>query len=241
MPTAHNTRNNQLWVIMPVYNEQESVEHVIHEWLPVLRNSTGGNFTFCVLNDGSKDNTLKILRQMEKNEPELKVIDKKNSGHGQTCIEGYREALANNAEWIFQIDSDGQCDPRFFGEFWVRRNNHPLIYGQRKSRDDGYLRTIMSKIVSLVVWISSGAFVKDANVPYRLMRRETLEAIVNHVPRDFKLANILLSALHQRKFGIHWVPIHFRNRFGGQPSVKTLNFAKQGLILYKQLQSCKWV
>lgn len=229
----------KLWVIMPVFNEEESIQHVIQEWFPVLRNCTKENFIFCVLNDGSTDNTLEILRRLEVIHPELYVVDKKNSGHGQTCVEGYFIALNQGAEWIFQIDSDGQCDPVYFKSFWNFKDQYPIIYGQRISREDGLQRLLISKIVSFVVWLSTGFFVRDANVPYRLMHRDTLHSILHRIPKDFKLANILLSAMHQKKHKIFWIPIHFRNRLGGNPSVKIISFAKHGLLLYRQLQNCK--
>ena len=107
---------NNLWVIMPVYNEEEAIGSVIDEWEKSLSENIAG-YTFCILNDGSKDGTLGILRQYETKYPQIKIIDKPNSGHGQTCIYGYKLALNNGAEWIFQIDSDGQCAPEYFPEF----------------------------------------------------------------------------------------------------------------------------
>lgn len=229
----------KLWVIMPVYNEEEAIEPVIQEWLPIFRKCAEGNFTFCILNDGSTDHTLEILRQLEVIHPELYIVDKKNTGHGQTCVEGYLTALKQGAEWIFQIDSDGQCDPAYFENFWKAKDQYLIIYGRRISRDDGFQRILISRIVSLVVWLSTRVFVFDPNVPYRLMHRSMLEPALDQIPSDFKLTNILLSALHQKKHEIFWIPIHFRNRLGGNPSVRAISFAKHGILLYRQLQNCK--
>lgn len=104
---------DNLWVVMPVYNEQDCIEQVVHEWLPIFNKHTT-QFTFCILNDGSKDNTQQLLNQLAQQHTELKIIEKDNSGHGQTCVLGYKTAIENSAEWIFQIDSDEQCDPVFF-------------------------------------------------------------------------------------------------------------------------------
>jgi hypothetical protein len=67
------------------------------------------------------------------------------------------------------------------------------------------------------------------------MHRSSLEKIVELVPKDFYLANILVAVLQQKYYGISWVPIHFRNRIG-TASVKTYFFVKQGIHLYKQLR-----
>ena len=110
-----------------------------------------------------------------------------------------------------------------------------VVYGFRKTRDDGTKRYLISRVVSLFAYLATGVWVKDANVPYRLMHRSTLENYVNKIPDDFHLANILLSVIQQKFFGIKWVTIHFLNRAGGTPSVKAYSFAKHGIKLFRQL------
>jgi glycosyltransferase involved in cell wall biosynthesis len=226
----------KLWVVMPAYNEEESVRHVAEEWLETLKQNYP-DFIFLALNDGSRDSTLAILDSIAGREKNFRVIDKLNSGHGQTCLQGYRIALKEAAEWILQIDSDGQCDPVYFKRFLDRGSREKTIYGWRKSRDEGCRRLWISRFVTLFAFGATGVWVKDANVPYRLMHRSTLERIVGFVPRDFHLANILVAVLQEKYFGISWVPIHFRNRIGGTASVKTYSFVKHGLKLFRQLRT----
>jgi glycosyltransferase involved in cell wall biosynthesis len=226
----------KLWIIMPVYNEAASVRDVVGEWMPMLRERIGSDFVFCALNDGSSDATSSILHSLEKEFPELKVVDKANSGHGQTCIEGYRLALKGGAEWIFQMDSDGQCSPSYFPFLWEARTSHPLVYGQRVHREDGYSRVVVSRITAWVTRWATGVWVKDPNVPYRLMRRDMLEAIVAKIPRTFHLANILVSVLHEKMLGIDWIPIHFRARTGGEAARGLRFFFRRGRQLHRQLR-----
>jgi dolichol-phosphate mannosyltransferase len=225
----------KLWVIMPAYNEEGSVRHVAEEWLQTLKQNYP-DFIFLALNDGSKDSTLAIVNSIAGKEKQFRVIDKPNSGHGQTCLQGYRIALKEAAEWILQIDSDGQCDPVYFERLLDKTSGEKIIYGWRKSRDDGWRRLWISRFVTLFVFAATGVWVKDGNVPYRLMHRTTLENIVGLVPMDFHLANILVAVLQEKYFGISWVPIHFRNRMGGTASVRTHSFVKHGVQLFRQLR-----
>lgn len=226
---------NNLWVVMPVYNEQECIAQVIQEWMPVFRQHAK-EFTWCILNDGSKDNTAQILKDLAAEYTELKIIEKPNSGHGQTCVQGYKTAIENGAEWIFQIDSDGQCDPKYFEVFVAQVNQYKVQYGFRSTRQDGFKRWLVSRVVTWFVWAATGQWVRDANVPYRLMHSSTLSSVVNKIPADFYLANILVAVLQQKTTRIHWVNINFRERAGGEPSVKTFTFAKHGIKLYRQLR-----
>ncbi len=226
---------DNLWVVLPVYNEEDCIEQVVTEWLPVLRKSSS-SFTLCILNDGSKDNTSRIIDRLASLHNELKIVHKTNSGHGQTCVLGYKMGIENKAEWIFQMDSDGQCDPKYFEHFITKSKEHKVIYGFRKTREDGFKRWLVSRIVTWFVWVATGAWVRDANVPYRLMHKDTISTIIADIPKDFYLANILVAVLQQKKFKIQWVNIHFRERAGGEPSVKTFTFAKHGFKLFKQLR-----
>lgn len=232
----NNFTKGAVWIIMPVYNEEEAVPGVIKEWSEALA-TMGIDYTFLMLNDGSKDATLQKLQESQARYPNIQVMDKANSGHGQSCITGYEIALQNGAEWIFQIDSDGQCDPRFFKDVWAQSVQHKAIFGFRRTRDDGFQRFLISRIVSLFTYVATGVWVKDANVPYRLVHRDIMQQVLPHIPRDFHLANIFVSVLVQKNTPIKWVDIHFRDRAGGSPSVKTFSFAKHGMKLYKQLKA----
>jgi dolichol-phosphate mannosyltransferase len=227
---------SNLWVIIPVYNEEESIKHVIKEWNEEL-NKHNINYTLCLINDGSKDNTLEILKELQNQYKHIHIIDKLNSGHGQTCIFGYKYAIERNADWIFQIDSDGQCDISYFKTFIDKaQNNKTNLFGNRKSRDDGYKRVIISNFVQIFTFISTGYWIKDGNVPYRLMSSSELTKILNKIPDDFHLANILVTVLLKKESEIVWIPIHFKKRFAGNPSVKSFSFVKHGVKLFKQLK-----
>ena len=94
-----------------------SVRTVLAEWLEALEREKI-DYRLLAINDGSRDETLPFLEQAARENPErLLVLDKANSGHGRSCRAGYEQALAAEASWIFQIDSDGQCDPGLFRRF----------------------------------------------------------------------------------------------------------------------------
>lgn len=220
---------------MPVYNEEEAIGKVIDEWLHELKES-GVNFTLCILNDGSKDSTLKIIQDYAAKYSQIKVVDKPNTGHGQTCVYGYKLALDNSADWILQIDSDGQCDPVFLRHFLAASNKYKAIYGFRKNREDGFSRYMISRVVSLFTFAATGIWIKDANVPYRLINVDIMQKALPFIHKDFYLANIYLSVLVRKQIKIQWVNITFRQRSGGVPSIKLFSFARHGLTLFKQLK-----
>ena len=228
----------ELLIVMPVYNEQASVRKVVLEWFHELQNWTE-NFTILAINDGSQDASHLILRRLaEQLGSRLQILDQTNKGHGQSCLSGYREACRRQIPYVFQIDSDGQCDPQYFFRFWRDRESYDVIYGQRVRREDGWRRVLASYALrSTLLWIAQANCI-DANVPYRLMRTARLLPILDKIPGDFHLANVALAVLLKRDAS--WrqasVPIRFRERYGGEPSVRLGKFGEKARELHMQLR-----
>lgn len=234
---SRSQHGRDLIVVIPIYNEEESIAYVIEEWTAVL-NALDIDYRFLIVNDGSTDGTAAELNRLAQQFPTIEVIDKTNSGHGQSCIVGYRAATAQQARWVLQIDSDGQCDPRYFRACWQWRQTFPAVFGQRTSRDDGVHRAFISTFNRLAVWLATGVHVPDANVPYRLMRRDVLATAVAQFPTNFYLANIPIAVILQKGLGskMKHVPIGFRQRSGGEASVKWGKFALLGWQLFHTLR-----
>src|ERR1700675_3623300 len=166
MRVSPQSSSPELAVVMPVYNEAANIASVVPEWFAALE-TVAPDFLLFAVNDGSTDDTGLILEQLARQLGDrLRVINKKNSGPGSSCREGYKLALAENAAWIFQIDSDGQCDPKFFRELYNNRVGRDWVFGYRQTRDDGFGRVVVSYCCQLLLFLLTGTHVKDPNVPY---------------------------------------------------------------------------
>ncbi|MBA3027376.1 MAG: glycosyltransferase [Desulfobacterium sp.] len=227
----------ELWVIAPVFNEEKSLESFVREWIPVIRTITGCPFTFCLLNDGSTDGSLHILKALANEFQEIRIMDSSNKGHGPTCLSGYKKAMEANAEWIFQIDSDGQCDPAHFEAFWKARKNGLVHYGCRYRREDGWHRRWISKALSILLFLLSFRWVRDANVPYRLMHRDALCPALKRIPAGFRAVHVLLSRIHDENPGINCQNIRFRKRTGRQLPTRPLFFLREAAIFVRDYVS----
>ncbi|MEI6070649.1 MAG: glycosyltransferase family 2 protein [Verrucomicrobiae bacterium] len=233
--------NPELLVVMPVCNEQASVRKVVIEWFQEIENWTE-DFVFLAINDGSEDETEKVLLRLREQFGErLELISRENRGHGQTCLEGYGEAVKRGIPWILQIDSDGQCDPQYFFQFWRKRDSYDVIYGIRIQRDDGWRRVLASWVLRFTLLFFARVWCEDANVPYRLMRSRSVGAKTNKIPRGFFLSNIGLAVLLKRDKSIRHgtVPIRFRERYGGEPSVRLAKFGSKATELIANLKCLK--
>ena len=233
----------ELMVVMPVYNEEASVKKVVTEWLSEIENWTE-KFTFLVVNDGSIDKTPAILARLQNQiGPRLEVVTQVNQGHGQSCLHGYRMAIERGAQYVFQIDSDGQCDPQYFFRFWRLREKCDVVYGKRVRRDDGWRRVVASLVLKATLRVFAGVSCVDANVPFRLMRTEVLKGVLERIPRGFFLANVALAILLKQDLAVRHlsVPIRFRERYGGEPSVALGKFGQKAFELITQIRDLKGI
>lgn len=219
---------DNLYIVMPAYNEQDNITEVVNEWYDVVK-KIGKDSRLVVVNDGSKDNTLEILKGLQEARPQLVVLDKKNSGHGSTVVYGYNYAISKNPTYIFQTDSDGQTLASEFWQFWNRRNEYDAQFGFRKKREDGLSRWIVTKTLRFIVWAIFKTWVTDANTPYRLMKTSVLKQALKYVPNDYNLPNVIISTYIVKKgFSYRFERVTFRPRQGGVNSINIKSISKIG-------------
>lgn len=219
---------DNLYIVMPAYNEQDNITEVVDEWYKVVE-KIGKDSRLVVVNDGSKDDTLKILEDAQKNRPQLVVLDKKNGGHGSTVLYGYSYAIAQDPAYIFQTDSDGQTLASEFWQFWDQRHNYDAQFGFRKKREDGFSRWIVTKTLRMIIWAIFKTWVTDANTPYRLMKTSVLKEAIKYVPDNYNLPNVIISVMIVRNhYKYRFERITFRPRQGGVNSINIKSISKIG-------------
>lgn len=124
-------KQDRLIIVIPAYNEEMNIEAVVKQWHPIVER-IGHESRLFVINDGSTDRTQEKLADLQKIYPCLYAVNKANQGHGAAILYGYRCAIAEGADYIFQTDSDGQTLPEEFWQLWEKRAECGLLIGSRK-------------------------------------------------------------------------------------------------------------
>ncbi len=220
---------DKLYIVVPAFNESANIERFINDWLPVVE-SINSESRLLILDDGSTDETFDILSRIKATNNQLLAIKKKNSGHGSTLLYGYNYAIEAGADFIFQTDSDGQTDPTEFWSFWLDRQQFDFQIGYRRGRQDGFGRVVVTVVLKALIFVVFNKHVKDANTPFRLMNANRLKQILELVPPDHFLSNVLISVLVVKKNElVSWKPITFKPRQGGINSINFKKIFKVGL------------
>lgn len=220
---------------MPAYNEEENIQSTLVGWYKIiddLETKSPAGSRLVVINDGSKDGTLKKLKAFKKTHPNLEIIDKQNEGHGHgpSLIRGHNYAIENGADWIFQTDSDGQTNPEEFAKFWKERKDYDAIFGRQAIRGDVKDRDFVEKTLCIIIRSIFKIKFPDANAPFRLMRSKYVKEFLTCMPEDYNLPNVILTTLFV-KFNkrVKFEVITFKPRTKGKNSINIKKITKIGL------------
>ncbi len=168
--------NNKISVVIPVYNESESIELLLEEIIKVMH-TNNYIFELIVVNDGSKDSTYEILENISNRIEELIVIHlRKNYGQTAAMSAGFNNTSGNI---IVSLDGDLQNDPKDIPELIKNINQgYDLICGWRHNRKDKLIkRKIPSKIANKLIGLVTGITLHDYGCSLKAFRKEIIDDI----------------------------------------------------------------
>jgi len=156
-----------LSVVIPVYNEEENVGPLNAELMEVLQ-GLSKTFEVIYIDDGSKDKSYALLKELQKNNPSIRIIKfRKNSGQTAAFDAGIRAALG---EVIVTMDADLQNDPHDIPKLLEKIGDADAVCGWRQKRNDTFVRRISSRIANSVRNRLSGETIKDVGCSLKAFR-----------------------------------------------------------------------
>lgn len=213
-------------VVIPVFNEEKLIGECINEWLNVL-DSVNLNYEILIIDDGSSDATISIVERYGDNQ-NIQLIIKQNEGHGPTILAGYKRAVGI-AEWVFQADSDNEISPNQFSALWSRRQGQDAVIAWRQGRNQTTVRRLVTFFARVTTKVLFRCHLRDVNIPFRLIRSETLTILLEKIPSDTFAPNIALSgALSLMNYQVEEYPVVFNERIVGESSLSNLGAVRKG-------------
>jgi dolichol-phosphate mannosyltransferase len=204
-----------LEVLLPVHNEAETIEAVIREFYDELSSKIRLRFIIC--EDGSRDATKEILTRLAQELPLVLMLSHARKGYSRAVRDGMENC---EASYLLCVDSDGQCDPRDFWQFWLAREEADIIMGRRVHRSDTRLRRFCSGLFHTLYQAVFHVPVHDPSCPYVLARKEVYHRLVGELgsmAQGFWWE--FVARAHRRGLSMKELPIHHRLRAGGVTQV----------------------
>jgi len=203
-----------LSVVLPAYNEEKNIEKTAFSIMEFV-SSFAEKYEIIIVDDGSSDDTGKIIDELSKNHPRIiPVHHKKNKGYGAALTSGFKKT---KGDFVFFTDSDGQFDikelPKLFS---LIEEGADIACGYRKKRADPLPRKINAGIYNLLLRCIFGLKVKDVDCAFKLFKREVIDNINLESSGAFISAEFLILA-KKKGYVIKQVGVsHFPRKEGKQ-------------------------
>lgn len=166
-------------VVVPTYNERANLEELIEK----LRQFSE-NLHVLIVDDDSPDGTGELADELSRKNPErIFVLHRDHKeGLGKAYVEGFKQVLQKDYEYILQMDADLSHDPGHLPRFFEEIKNCDLVVGSRYLNGISVVnwdlkRLILSKTATNYVKLITGIPVSDATSGYNCWRREALAAV----------------------------------------------------------------
>ena len=165
--------NISLSIVVPIYNEDESLRFLVNQLLDVLR-PMNESFELVLVNDGSSDNSEEVMRKLSLEVPELvAVLLRKNYGQTAAMAAGFD---ISRGEIVVTLDGDLQNDPADIPLLINKiRDGFDLVSGWRFRRKDAAIsRKIPSMIANRLIGKVTGVHLHDYGCSLKAYRKEVL-------------------------------------------------------------------
>ncbi len=193
-----STEKNKICVVIPVYNEVEYLDELIHKVTPHVSK------IICI-DDGSTDGSHELLDA--KSEVEL-ITNSKNYGKGFALRVGLQKAIDSGYDFIVTLDGDLQHVPELIPEFVNALKNYDVVVGNRLHTLKGMplQRIVSNKLTSWLLSKKVGQKIKDSQSGYRAFKRDVVKDILP-IETGFEAETEMLIKAASNNFTIGFVDI----------------------------------
>lgn len=206
-------------IIIPTYNELENIQLLIPDLLQRYKN----NLDILVVDDNSPDGTGKFIEDTGKQDSRVKLLRReKKMGLGTAYVAGFKYALENSYDYIFEMDADFSHDPKEIKSFLKAIKQYDLVLGSRYVKGVNVVnwpmrRLLLSYFANVYTRIITWMPIWDATGGFKCFRRSVLETIdLNKIKSNGYAFQIEMTFKAWKKgFKIGEIPIVFVDRTMG--------------------------
>ena len=199
-------------IAIPAYNE-EGIAGFLRD-IDQTFITIGRRTSIHVVDDRSTDDThQRVLALSGELSAALDVTtNERNMGHGPTALAAYRRALDSGADYVVQVDGDGQFEATDLERLVLELDvGADVAVGVRRNRVDPWFRRLLTRLLRVYVRLFFGVRTRDANCPLRAYRKSALASLLDRLPEQPLVPNVYLTALAQHE-NLKVAPIEVEHR-----------------------------
>lgn len=197
-------------VVIPVFNEQENLRALYKALAPVLKD-LGKPYEIILVDDGSTDRSLEILRELQEQDSHIVVIEfSRNFGQHSAIFAGFDQS---RGEIVVTLDADLQNPPEAIPSLvHTIESGYDVVGGWREDRQDSLFRKLASKVVNKVISWSTGVKLKDYGCMLRAYRR----SIVQQISKCSEISSFIPALANTFARSIAEIQVPHRDRAQGR-------------------------
>jgi dolichol-phosphate mannosyltransferase len=212
------THTQRALIIFPTYNERDNIEKIVHAVLPM-----DPRINVLIVDDNSPDGTGEIADRLASQESKVHVLHReKKEGLGRAYLAGFKWAIEQQFDFIFEMDADFSHGPEYIKDFLREIVNYDVVIGSRYITGVNVInwpmsRLLLSYFANKYTRFVTGIPLQDATGGYKCFRRTVLETInLDEVHSTGYSFQIEMSMRAWKKgFRLKEIPIIFYERLAG--------------------------
>ncbi len=223
-------------IIIPTYNERENIKRLIPEIKKINK-----KLDILVVDDSSTDGTVSIVSNYRKKDKTIKLIKRPyKSGLGKAYVDGFKFALKEKYDLIFEMDADFSHEPKYIPDFLKEIKKYDLVIGSRYLNGVSVVnwpisRLILSKFASFYARIITGLPLTDCTSGFKCYKRKVIEAInLDKIHSDGYAFQIEMHYKAWKEgFKIKEIPIIFVDRHSGTSKMSRKVVLEAAIVVWK--------
>lgn len=208
---------NKILMIIPAYNEAQNIEGTINS----IQQHNSNKYDILIINDGSTDETEKIVRNI----PNVELLNLKvNLGIGGAVQTGFKYAHKYDYQIAIQFDGDGQHNAEEIEKLIakVQNDGFDMVIGSRFIDKQGFQSTIMRRLGIIIFEVLNsvliGQRISDNTSGFRAYSKRAIDYLSKNYPQDYPEPETVII-LAKKGFRITEVPVIMNDRQGGVSSI----------------------
>lgn len=226
-------KNSKLLIVIPAYNESESIEKVVNNLI-----NNYSQYDYVVVNDGSKDNTAQICKDNGYNLLDLPI----NLGLAGAFQTGMRYAYYKGYEYAIQFDGDGQHNPEYINVMLEKAEKEQLdiVVGSRfvDEKRPHSLRMFGNTLLDFCIFITTGKRIKDPTSGMRMFNKKIIGKLatqMNYGPEPDTVAYFLRC-----KAKVGECQVNMNDREAGESYLNLTNSIKYMFHMFSSILVVQW-
>lgn len=227
-----NTTVKSVSIVIPCYNEEETIRLFWNELESALHSTVGYSYEFIFVDDGSKDNTLHILKELAEENSRVRYSSfSRNFGKESAMLAGLRMAVG---DYIAIMDADLQDPPSLLPEMLkiLSEQQYDCVGSCRVTRrGEPMLRSMFARLFYRLINLVSSTKLVDGARDFKMMKREVASALIS-MPEYHRFSKGLYEWIG---FSTKWLPFENVQRVAGETKWsfwKLLLYSLEGIVAF---------